>query len=217
VRRLVWLSLPVLAASACFAGGPPPQHIDFDDDFSSGGLSPSRWDDVREFEVSGGMLVREAGTATVLSRADLEHASIGKANTPRDVKFTAEGVDLKDAETNFRMVTLRVQRGGSEVIYGSVQGYRDENGAPVVRYVIRTVGGNSDQKMMTDHQGDLVLTVKGDQAQLQFGTGPAATITVSSADPNPVSILRVEIQTDLALGESPSVDAVRAKTDESAW
>ena len=223
-KFLVSASLLLCAATVLAAPPPPPPaNIDFSDDFTSGSLSPSKWNDVREFEVSGNKLARRDATDTVLSRADLKHNNIGKSNTPRDLKFTASGLDLGADAKHLRTVTLRVKRvkgiGGvlGEVIYGTAQAYRDAAGDMKVRYILGRPGETPQEKFTDQTNGDLVLILDGSQAKLTFGSGAEATLTISGEDPNPVDLCRVEMEADLHLVGSPSIDSVVAKSDKTQW
>jgi len=225
MRKIIVCAGLLLCTATVLAGAPPPPpaNIDFTDDFTSGGLSPSKWGDVREFQVSDQKLVRTVATDTVVSRADLKDNNIGKSNTPRDLKFTAAGVDLGADAKHLRTVTLRVKRvegiGGvlGEVIYGTVQAYRDPAGDMKVRYILGRPGETPQEQFTTETSGDLVLILDGSQAKLTFASGAEATLAVSAEDPNPVDLCRVEMQADLRLVGSPSIVSVEAKSDKTEW
>ena len=216
-KTIAFVALAALIGAVARGEEPPePKNIDFECDLAAdGSLLPSKWDNVERLAVIGSKLAREADADSFLSRADLkDDDNIGDPATPRDLLFTAAGIDLKSAESGFRMVTLRIQRDGTEVIHGSARAYKDDQGVVQVSYILGATDQTPEIGTTAATTGDLVLTVAGSEARLSFGGETDITLSVSDAATNPVSLCRIEMMADLSTTESPTVESVTAK---SVW
>jgi hypothetical protein len=116
------------------------------------------------------------------------------------------------------MVTLRVRR-GSEIIAGAVRAYWDhDSNALKVRYLLiawdasGTIIDKNDDLVDVEPvptMGNLILSIVGSGAQLNFAG--ATSVSISSLTDAKIMRCRLELQADLHLGGSPSVDAVTAR------
>lgn len=222
--RFVLLAAHFLVAIAFVSrAGPPPPEISFDDDFESGSLGPPNWlsPDVKNLDVSSDFKLVKTGDVA-LGRGSPKATKTGN---PHKVEFSATGVTLLPTGVELGKthamvaVTLRVER-DSEVVFGTVMAYLDENGDVKVKLLLGALdsSGEFDTNITPNPgegpvagdplSGDLVLTVNETDAQLTFET---ASLSQAGFSDSEIKDLWVEIQgaySDSAKG--PSIDALSA-------
>ncbi len=210
VRRflgaVVGLVAVLVLTPSALAGTPQP--ISFLEDFKDGPEN-SFWQSADEFNVEtdptlGLMVGPEAALGYVTTRS--------LANKKPDIVVTAD-LNLADAWA-FRIVTVRVERDGSTVCFGSVTAWKESRNdtATKVRLKVGIVDGDTDQEVVDDGPttGTLELRLDGATSQLTASYG-GQNRTVPLAAGTNVTKIRLEIEGDPVLVK-PSVESFNANS-----